>query len=176
MGSRSRQLAARESMARRKRVADKLGFKLSPEGHPISAGYPQPGIYILDADDYIREYRGEDQYALNGNTIELQAYKGHVLLSVEPKPNEDTKAAARLGLRLGASAWLDGNEFDELITLLREAKRVWLAEHRMRMAIARCRNCPTGSLCVRHRNAIHALCEKTKALCTSPKKRRAKGR
>lgn len=126
-------------------------------------GYPDPWVYFLD--EYHREYHGRGKYGLNGGRFELASYKGHIVLRVNPKPgDEDAKAAARLGFRINGDAWLRGREFDELIALLREAKRVWLAELRVRIAVTKCKWCKNG-LCKRHHAQARALCEKVAKLC-----------
>jgi hypothetical protein len=57
--------------------------------------------------------------------VQINHYKGHMLLSV-PDPN----ATNGSGVALSGDAWLDGDDLDAVIAMLRDAKRVWLKAYR----------------------------------------------
>lgn len=98
--------------------------------------------------EYHRTFKGDGPHGLNGNHIKLRAYKGEILLYVGD----------------GSPAWLFGEDFDELITLLRKAKRMWLVGHRQLDRVVACTACRagSGSLCKKHRGVVEALTKKGK--------------
>ena len=63
--------------------------------------------------------------------IELQAYKGAILLTVLDDDEKRREARQLLGVAHQIpSAWLMGDDLDALIAMLRDAKRTWLTAYR----------------------------------------------
>jgi hypothetical protein len=97
-----------------------------------------PDVWSYTDMHYAREIHRD----INGAKIQLQDYKGHILLCVEPlKPTKTEMLAQRAGVTVGDDAWLDGDSLDALITMLREAKRTWLKHYRWMQRVAKCKAC-----------------------------------
>jgi hypothetical protein len=112
-----------------------------------------PDVWCYTNMNFTRELR----QGLNDARIELQDYKGHILLTVEPlKLNKMEMLAAKAGISVGDDAWLDGDALDALIDMLRDAKKVWLAHYRWMRSVDACKACKkitwvSGGMCPRHR-------------------------
>jgi len=110
---------------------------------------PSDDVYLDVA--YERTFKGE---GLNGDAvITLSLYKGHVLLSVPSCTKHARAMAKHTGLHLSGNAWLRDTDFDGLIKLLREAKKVWTRHRNDVRRVAACKDCSKrfGATCERHR-------------------------
>lgn len=77
------------------------------------------GCFVDIPGGFVREY---DPKEIQGKVVVVH-YKGRMLLSAEGGPHENR------------AVWLDGEDIDELIKILREAKREWLKAYRKTKSI-----------------------------------------
>lgn len=74
-----------------------------------------------------REYTGEYVQA----TIDFSHYKGHIMLRVLPeKPKKGQKHTCSCPSIQYPAAWLDGDDLDALMEILKDAKKQWLMAYR----------------------------------------------
>lgn len=65
-------------------------------------------------------------------TIDLSHYKGHIMLRVLPeKPKKGEKHSCKCPSIVYPAAWLDGNDLDALMEILKDAKKQWLMAYRV---------------------------------------------
>jgi Zn-finger nucleic acid-binding protein len=65
-------------------------------------------------------------------TIDFSHYKGHIMLRVLPeKPKKGAKHTCSCPSIQYPAAWLDGNDLDALMEILKEAKKQWLMAYRV---------------------------------------------
>lgn len=74
-----------------------------------------------------REYVSEYLQA----TIDFSHYKGHIMLRVLPeKPKKGTKHTCSCPSIQYPVAWMDGDDMDALMEILKDAKKQWLMAYR----------------------------------------------
>lgn len=75
-----------------------------------------------------RELSSDDIQA----TIDFSHYKGHIMLRVLPqKPKKGEHHHCTCPSIQYPSAWLDGNDLDAVMEILKEAKKQWLMAYRV---------------------------------------------
>lgn len=85
--------------------------------------------------------------------VELALYKGRVILSVESDAARAKALATHAGIVVGGRAWMRITDIDEVIKLLRAARRVLKMHQSDIRQVAACRDCRSifAGVCARHR-------------------------
>lgn len=81
---------------------------------------------------YMTGYKQEYTRKYLQATIDLSHYKGHIMLRVLPeKPKKGEKHTCSCPSIQYPVAWMDGNDLDALMDILKDAKKQWLMAYRV---------------------------------------------
>lgn len=89
--------------------------------------------------DFVKLFEGTSKYKLNGASLKFELYKSQLLMSIMSK-------------HAGDPAWLNGDDIDALVKLLKRLKKVWLRVYHDTVMTANCKVCSKifAGVCAKH--------------------------
>lgn len=124
-----------KQLARRKALLPFIEPKTKKRKYPATFTYVHGRVHQA----FEHYFHGTTKYRLNGASLKFTFYKSQLLMSIVSK-------------HAGDPAWLNGDDIDALVKLLKRLKKVWLRVYHDTVMTANCKSCSKifAGVCAKH--------------------------